>query len=194
MGLVEEQPTPETTEGRGRFWTVSNGLSLLRVVLTAPTLYYLALGASFRWHVFWLVMVLIVSDILDGAVARARNEITEWGKIIDPVADKIAIDSIAAFLVYLKGLPLWVAAAVIGRDILIVAAGAVLASRVKEVPSSNFWGKGTTLVMAFLLLTYAMDFEPPKAALLGAAALFLIGSSFSYAVRVKRFLFTADSD
>ena len=68
-------------------WTVSNAFSALRVVLVFPTLYCLWLGPDYRWHVFWIVIAMGLSDILDGALARARDEVTEWGKIIDPVAD-----------------------------------------------------------------------------------------------------------
>ena len=168
------------------FWTIANGLSVLRAVLTGPTLYCLWLGPAYRWHVFAIVTVMIVTDILDGAVARMRGETSEWGKILDPIADKIAIDAISALLVYLKGLPLWVAAAVIGRDVLIVAGGALMASRIRVVPPSNAWGKATTCVMAALLVCFAMDFDTPKTALVYAAGILIVASTVSYAVTFAR--------
>ena len=167
---------------RSALWTLSNAFSALRVVLVFPTLYCIWLGPGYRWYVFWVVMAMIASDILDGALARARDEVTEWGKIIDPVADKLAVDSIAALLVYVKGMPLWVAAAVIGRDVLIVIGGILLATRIKAVPSSNFWGKATTCVMAALLLTFAMDFDPPKPILLPLAGFLIVASTVSYVI------------
>ena len=178
---TDESPALEGLN-RGGLWTVSNAISALRVVLVLPTLYCIRLGPDYRWYVFWLVMGMVASDILDGALARARREVTEWGKIIDPIADKLAVDSIAALLVYLKGLPLWVAAAVIGRDLLIVLGGVLLASHIKEVPSSNAWGKATTCVMAALLLTYAMDFDPPKVILVWLAGFLILVSITSYVV------------
>jgi CDP-diacylglycerol--glycerol-3-phosphate 3-phosphatidyltransferase len=182
MSLPETKPEQIEGLGRSGLWTVSNAVSVLRVVLVPPTLYCIGLGPDFHWVVFWLVMGMVVSDILDGALARARKEVTEWGKIIDPIADKLAIDSIAATLVYMKGLPLWVAATVIGRDVMIVVGGVLLASRIKEVPSSNFWGKATTCVMAALLLTYAMDFDPPKPVLVPLAGFLILASFVSYAL------------
>jgi phosphatidylglycerophosphate synthase len=157
-----------------------------RVVLGLPTLYYIWLGPEYRWYVFWIVIAIVVSDIADGALARARNEVTEWGKIIDPVADKIVIDSVAALLVVAKGMPLWVAAAVIGRDVLIVIGGALLASRRNEVPSANAWGKATTCTMAALLLTFAMDYDPPKPFLLPLAGFLILASAVSYAIGMRR--------
>jgi phosphatidylglycerophosphate synthase len=179
---ADPQPSKGHIAGldRSSLWTMSNALSALRVVLVLPTLYCIWLGPEYRWYVFWIVMGMVVSDILDGALARARDEVTEWGKIVDPVADKLAVDSIAALLVHMKGMPLWVAAAVIGRDVLIVVGGVMLASRIKEVPSSNAWGKATTCVMAALLLTFAMDFDPPKPILLPLAGFLILASAVSY--------------
>lgn len=171
-GVEENRPNP--------FWTISNGFSLLRVVLTVPTLWLIWAGPAYKWMVFWVVMVMIATDILDGYFARRRGEITEWGKILDPVADKLAIDSITVMLVVLKGLPLWVAVVVVGRDALIVLAGVFLMARERIVVSSNIWGKLTTLVMSGLLLSYAMDAEPLKFPLLVLAALLLLASSISY--------------
>ena len=188
MSIPEKQPEESgaVVLSRSDLWTVSNAFSALRVVLVPPTLYFIWLGPEYRWIVFLLVMAMVLSDILDGSIARARNEVTEWGKIIDPIADKIAIDSIAALLVVLKGLPVWVAAAVIGRDVLIVIGGVFMASRIKVIPSSNFWGKATTCVMAALLLTYAMDFDPPKPILVPLAGFLIFASAVSYAVTSRR--------
>lgn len=171
--------------GWSTLWTVSNALSALRVVLAAPTLYYIWLGPEHRWYVFGIVIAMVLTDILDGVLARARNEVTEWGKIIDPIADKLAIDSIAVLLVYMKGLPFWLAAVVVGRDVLIVIGGVLLASRIKVVPASNSWGKATTCVMAALLLTFAMDFDPPKPILVALAGFLILVSAISYVINAR---------
>lgn len=182
---LEERIPEAFPPGQGRFWMASNVVSLLRVVLTVPTIHYILAGPDYRWYMFTVVMMMIVSDILDGTLARARKEITEWGKVIDPVADKVAIDSIAIVLWYDRGLPLWIVLAVVGRDVLILVGGLLLTSRIKNVPSANRWGKATTFVMAFLLLTYGMDYDPPKPYLLPIAG-FLIAVSFvSYAYRFR---------
>jgi phosphatidylglycerophosphate synthase len=188
LSLPESEPDSNEIEGldRSTLWTASNAISALRVVLVAPTLYCIWLGPEYRWFVFWLVMAMVFSDIFDGMLARARNEVTEWGKITDPIADKLAIDSIAALLVFMKGLPVWVAAAVIGRDVLIVVGGVLLASRIKVVPSSNFWGKATTCVMTGLLLTFAMDYDPPKPILVPLAGFLILASAISYAISPRK--------
>ena len=72
MSLLEVQSDADEVEGLdpAKLWTVSNAFSALRVVVVAPTLYYIWQGPEFRWYVFWLLMVLVFSDIMDGALAR----------------------------------------------------------------------------------------------------------------------------
>ncbi len=180
METDEQTPNP--------FWTVANCFSLLRVVLTFPVLWMIWKGPEYRWILFAVVLVMIATDVLDGYLARRWGEITRWGKILDPVADKLAIDAIAVALVLFKGLPLWVAVVVVGRDVLIVLAGVLLMAREKVVVVSNIWGKLTTLVMSVLLLAYAMDAEPVKGPLLALAALLLLASSVSYGVYFLRLI------
>ncbi len=186
MGDPEVQMT-EASE-KALFWTVSNLFSLLRVVLTFPVLWLIWKGPEYKWILFVVVLVMIATDILDGYFARRRGEITEWGKILDPLADKLAIDSITVALVLLKDLPLWVAVVVVGRDLLILLAGIFAIAREKIVVSSNIWGKLTTLVMSALLLAYAMDADPLKLPLLALAVVLLLVSLASYGVYFFRFV------
>ena len=79
---------------RDHFWTLSNAVSLLRVVLTLPAIWLIALGPDYVWEAFGVVVVMIVSDWIDGWLARWRGEISQWGKILDPLADKVAVGAI----------------------------------------------------------------------------------------------------
>lgn len=173
--------------GRNRsedpFWTIANGLSLLRAVLTGPVLWMIWMGPAYRWHLFTVVMLMIFTDILDGYLARRWGTETRWGKILDPLADKVAIDAIAIVLAIVKGLPLWVVAVVVGRDVAIVVAGVFLLKRRRIVPSSNVWGKLTSCAMSVLLIAYAMDAQPLKVPFLYLSAILLLASSVSYARR-----------
>ena len=74
-----------------RFWTISNFFSSLRIVLIVPVSYCYIAG--FPHHRLWTVMLLLAAigtDFLDGYCARLWHQVTDWGKIIDPLADKIA--------------------------------------------------------------------------------------------------------
>ena len=167
-----------------RFWVPSNILSLLRLPLAGATLYYIRLGPEFRVQLFVVIAAAVISDIVDGAVARRRGEVTRWGKILDPLADTVA-------LVLFRDLPVWVAVAVLGRDVLIVLAGIFLVRRAHVVVSSNVWGKLTSVVMSAVIGAYAMDVAPLKQPLLVAAAALLLASSVSYGSQFVKFLRSA---
>lgn len=173
------------------FWTISNSLSLIRAVLTGPVLWLIWMGPAVKWILFTVVMLMIITDILDGYLARRLRTVTRWGTILDPLADKVAIDAIAIMLALFKGLPLWVVLVVVGRDVSIVLAGAFLITRDRIVLSSNIWGKLTTCAMSALLIAYAMDSQPLKVPFLYLSAVLLLVSTVSYA---RRFLMQRHGD
>ena len=165
---------------RGRFWTLSNMVSLLRVVLILPAVWLIALGEDRVWEAFGVVAVMIVSDWIDGWLARRWGEISQWGKILDPLADKVAVGAITIAMVVFKGLPVWLVVVVLLRDVVIFLAGMYLVKRHDVLLSSNFWGKVTTLVLSGLLLAYLWDADVLKPALIGLSVVFLVVSLISY--------------
>lgn len=132
-------------------WTLSNMLSISRMI-AAPFIYVLITSDYPRSWVYVLALIAYVSDLLDGYVARARNEITEWGKILDPLADKLFVASTCLALMTTDHLSIWYIAVVIGRDVLIVLAGLVFANKAQVVPPSTFIGKATVFWIGLVLL------------------------------------------
>ena len=169
-----------------RFWTISNAFSLLRVVLTFPAVWLIAIGPDVVWEAFVVVMIMIVSDWMDGYLARSRGEISRWGKILDPLADKIAIGAITLAMVLFKSMPLWIVVAVLVRDVIIFFAGIYLVKKYDVLLSSNIWGKATTVVMSWLLLAYLWDATMLKPALIGVSVALLAVSFISYAMQFFR--------
>ena len=68
-------------------WTVSNGLSALRIVLVVPISLLLLHGGDDRFLILSLILLAVLTDYFDGVFARRSGRVTELGKIIDPVAD-----------------------------------------------------------------------------------------------------------
>jgi len=98
----------------------------------------------------------IVSDFIDGMVARATGTVSDWGKILDPLADKIGI---AAFLITLTAIgriALWFTMVIVIRDILIGCAGLYLVRRLPSPPVSNIWGKLSPLLISLHLARQAL--------------------------------------
>lgn len=80
------------------------------------------------WAGFWVFIAAGVSDALDGYVAKTFKQDTELGAILDPLADKALLDGIYIALALSGHLPMWLAALVVGRDVLIVL-GVILIRR-----------------------------------------------------------------
>jgi CDP-diacylglycerol--glycerol-3-phosphate 3-phosphatidyltransferase len=142
------------------FLTISNVLSISRAILAVPFVLVLTLPPEPRrgWAIALLV-VAALTDRLDGDLARWRNEITEWGKIVDPLADKICVVGGAIALVIIGDFPLWFLVALAVRDLLILAGGLHLKRSRGVVLPSNAAGKWTTGIIAltFLLALAGVD-------------------------------------
>ena len=104
-------------------------------------------------------IMAIITDYLDGYIARKRGEVTELGKILDPLADKIAIALGTIALYYAFNLPLWILLVILLRDILIVLGAYFLLGKIKHVISSDFPGKIAVTVISFLILIYLLELE-----------------------------------
>ncbi len=141
-------------------FTVSNFISLLRVLLFIPI--YFALqnitrGYEYRIYAVSLFILAFITDVLDGFLARKLNQISEVGKIIDPLADKMLIALIVIHL-YLIGeiTPLYFYV-ILGRDLLIFTGGIFVSKKLGYVLPSNYTGKATALSIAFFLLITVLN-------------------------------------
>lgn len=141
----EDAPSPETS--RARLLTVPNVLSLGRLA-TVPL--FIWLFVTGRENAAVVLFALGAStDFLDGYIARRTGTITELGRLLDPLADRIFILALAVALVARGVLPGWLAIAVIARDLLVVTAFPLLERRGIERLRVSFLGKTAT---AFLLV------------------------------------------
>ena len=163
-----------------------NLLSMSRILLLAPILYTLSLDTRVGnlWCLAW-ILVAVATDLLDGRLARRNHQITEWGKILDPLADKICIGVVVMCLYFWQDLPLWLMGVVVGRDLLILLASAILLRRYRFVMPSNFLGKLTAGLLALLIAVYVLDWSAAKAPMNFVAACMVCASSISYVVLMK---------
>jgi cardiolipin synthase len=145
--------TARVADPADRLWTVPNALSVLRL-LGVPLFLWLLLGPHADG---WALLVLALSgftDWLDGVLARALNQLSRIGALLDPLADRLYILATLAGLVVREIIPLWLAAVIVGRDVII---GLVL-PRLRKAgygpPAVHYLGKAATfcLLYAFPLL------------------------------------------
>jgi cardiolipin synthase (CMP-forming) len=136
-----------------RIWTISSFLSISRILLLAPLAYFLFTDVPHR-HL-WAAVVMLAAgatDFLDGYLARRLHQVTDFGKIIDPLADKITVGVGTAMLVMVGLVPLWYVIVVVSRDILILIGGIYIQSKKKIITQSNWPGKIAVSLVAFVML------------------------------------------
>ena len=159
--------------GELRLATLPNLLSVLRLLLVGPSI--VALQRQSDWGtlpVLVLVVVALGSDAVDGLLARGRGAVTSAGRMLDPLADKVYLGGVLLFLAVERGFPLLLVAAVIGRDLLLVSAGALLARRHGVVFTPSLAGKLSTLLLSLLIVAWVLRGDPhlPELARVAAAA------------------------
>jgi CDP-diacylglycerol--glycerol-3-phosphate 3-phosphatidyltransferase len=113
-------------------------------------------GEIHRFMAAFLMILAAITDYLDGYFARKYDDETELGKIIDPLADKLAVGVIAVTL-YLNGmLPEYILIIVVARDLLIFTGGLMISNIIGKVLPSNMLGKITVLILGIYLLALVM--------------------------------------
>lgn len=177
----------------GRVWTLSNGLSFLRVLLVYPiTLCLLSEDHSHRITAAALIVLAGATDFLDGLLARRLDQVSDLGKIIDPIADKIGIGAVAVVLGVSGAIPAWFLAAVLLRDVLIFTGGMVVQRSKGIILQSTMTGKWAAgLIAAYILivvidqpsLSIVRDLLEAAAALLMLASLIIYGRRFVAVMR-----------
>lgn len=167
------------------FLTVANLLSLIRLLLAVP--FAVVMLSPLPDARVWGTIILVaaaLTDKLDGMLARSMHQESEWGRILDPVADKVGIACGAVVLLLLGDMPLWFVVLVLGRDALILAGGLLLKARRGIVVPSNTVGKWTVGALALLTFLLVVGVHGPVTdVILFATAAMLVLSLVLY-VRV----------
>jgi CDP-diacylglycerol--glycerol-3-phosphate 3-phosphatidyltransferase len=174
--------------------TLPNQLTILRLLLI-PVVGY-SLSASFVYHDqvgAGIYALAAGTDTLDGELARRRKQITELGKFLDPLADKLLVITVLVILVSSSVIPAWVVVVIFAREFLITGLRSIAASQ-GVVIGSTPWGKSKTLTQNIMigLLILQRPFDWLHAAAIAAVALALTAtvlSGLDYLWRYRRFVF-----
>ena len=182
----------------GPIMTVPNCITFGRILLLIPLFYFLKQGEEGHGN-FWALVIIgaaLISDLLDGILARILKKETDWGRVFDPLADKVWIAGLGIFLALpwrQNPLPWGFLALVLIRDILIITAGIHAYKKRGLVLESNMWGKWAVFLTALTLLAYTIDFKLPgrfpwiqSGLLLWMSVLFLVISGIIYFVRYQK--------
>lgn len=135
-----------------------NKLTILRVIMVPFFVAFLLLTPShtdFKWIAFALFVVASLTDLLDGHIARKYHMITNFGKFMDPLADKLLVSAALVCLTALGFIPAWMTVVIISRE-FIISGFRLIATEQGRVIAASWWGKWKTSVtmvtLAILLL------------------------------------------
>jgi CDP-diacylglycerol--glycerol-3-phosphate 3-phosphatidyltransferase len=134
----------------------ANLLTIARLLMLPAALRYMRQPDG-RWRALGVFAIAMVTDLLDGPVARLRQEVSPLGKVLDPIADKLMIDASAVTLSQTRGFPWWATWLLLARDIVIIIGSALVYRRRAEISVSHPAGKVTTAALAAAMALYLAD-------------------------------------
>lgn len=141
-----EDDVPRAEAASDRLATVPNLISLGRLLLT-PLFVVLILRRQTQVAGLLLMIAVVSTDWIDGYIARHTAQVSNVGKVLDPVADRLALAAALVALVIRNAIPLWVALLVVVRDALVLLAGALLLVLAKVRIDVRWIGKAATFAL-----------------------------------------------
>jgi CDP-diacylglycerol--glycerol-3-phosphate 3-phosphatidyltransferase len=152
-----------------QIFNISNSLSFLRLLLVIPTWYAFNYfdQVTAGYVVAGIGIIAAITDVLDGYLARRLNQITEFGKIIDPLADKVLVVFVVLNLFFLGKIPEYYFYMIVARDFLILLGGLFVSKKIGKVLPSDYVGKATVLSISFFLLMILLNVDSQSIPYLG---------------------------
>ncbi len=167
---------------------IPNLISLFRLFLVIPIIYIFLnynIIPSPNYFVVSIILLAFFSDITDGFVARKTGQISEMGKLIDPLADKILTGVIIIFLWLFEYIPLLYLLILLIRDVVIFSGGIYLTRKTMTIAPSNYFGKLTifSIGIYFLSLLLLQKENPLSLIMMYLSGFLSIASIFVYFIR-----------
>lgn len=136
-----------------------NKLTVLRVIMVPFFVFFMLSGCggdASKWIALALFVVASLTDLLDGYLARRDNLVTDFGKFMDPLADKLLVCSALICFVEIDKMPAWMVIIIIARE-FIISGFRLIASDNGIVIAANYWGKFKTVSQMIMIILLIMD-------------------------------------
>ena len=148
---------------------LANKLTIFRILLV-PVMMFIPIidnlwGIPGRFlgisTTFWIMNVIFIiasiTDKLDGYIARSRNQVTTFGKFLDPLADKILVISALVILVEYTKIPSWIPIIVLAREFIVSGYRLIAVEKGGKVISASIWGKLKTVTQMIAIICCFLD-------------------------------------
>jgi len=176
-----------------RHLTLPNQLTLLRLLLVPVIGYTLAAGFAYHYQVSVAVYAsAAATDTLDGRIARRRKVVSELGKFLDPLADKILVITVLVILVGAGVVPSWIVVVIFAREFVITGIRFVAAGQ-GVVVGSTPWGKSKTVSQNVMIVLLILQepypvLRPVALASVVIAVVATVASGLDYLWRYRHFV------
>ena len=169
-----------------------NKLTIMRVILI-PFFVFFLLSPYFPAYGNYIAVAIFIvaslTDMLDGKIARKYNLVTNFGKFMDPLADKLLVCSAMICLIELDRLAAWIVIVIIAREFLI-SGFRLVASDNGVVIAASYWGKFKTTFQMLMVIVLILDIQMPFFLILGTvltyvALILTVVSLIDYIVKNK---------
>ena len=175
-----------------------NKLTVLRVIMVPFFVFFMLTdfaGDASKWIALVIFCAASLTDMLDGKIARARNLVTNFGKFMDPLADKLLVCSAMICLIPSGQLPAWVVIVIIARE-FIISGFRLVASDNGVVIAASYWGKFKTTFQMLMIIVLFLDlggiFDLIGQILTWAALILTVVSLVDYLVKNKSVILEGD--
>ncbi len=142
-----------------------NKLTIFRMILIPFFVVFMKVpvggGEIHRYIALVVFVVASLTDSLDGYIARRDNLVTDFGKFMDPLADKLLVCSALICLIELGQIPAWVVIIIISRE-FIISGFRLVASDSGVVIAASYWGKFKTVFQMTAVILLILNLEPLK--------------------------------
>ena len=168
-----------------------NKLTFIRLVLAVPFIYFLqesnAEGFVYRMIAFALFVVASLTNFFDGYLARKYNLVTDFGKLMDPLADKILVISALVLFVELRYIPAWMSIIVIAREFLISGIRMLAAAKGEVIPAGKLGKYKTTSQMIVILIMIVVGNQWYNYYLMLIPIILTLWSGWEYTSKAKHY-------
>lgn len=171
-----------------------NKLTILRVIMVPFFVLFMLTdigGAANKWIALVLFVVASLTDLLDGKIARKYNLVTNFGKFMDPLADKLLVCSAMICLIEMGDLEAWIVIVIISRE-FIISGFRLVASDNGVVIAASYWGKFKTVFQMAMIIVLIADlggfFDVIGTVLVWIALALTIISLLDYVLKNKQVL------
>ena len=167
-----------------------NKLTIARVIMIPFFFFFLLTGlggAASKWIALAIFIIASLTDLLDGHIAPKYNLVTNFGKFMDPLADKLLVCAAMICLVEMGRLPAWIVIVIISRE-FIISGFRLIASDNGRVIAASYWGKFKTtfqMLMICLMIADIAQIAVVTAAVMWIALVLTVVSLVDYLVKNK---------